>query len=268
MRRRGAKVGNQVAVTTQVSLGELLRLAFPAGIAAPLPELRERSVSWVVMAGTGIQPAAGDFLLCGTPPSRRDLSSWAQRGVAGVAIPAGSTQNNADLAVVVLPPGASLRDIQQQALELIVNRQSYLIERGALVSETLMARALEGGGLDGLTRAMYDLTGKTVVVQDKRLQPLAQAVAPSMSHVWPEVLNALSSMSQLPEGLRDRRQAAAVAGWRDQSLPGGLMRLVCPIVSKGMARGYLSVVGGTGDIDALDQLVVEYGAAASPLEMA
>ena len=51
-----------MAVTTQVSLGELLRLAFPAGIPAPLPDLRERSVSWVVMAGTGVQPAAGDFL--------------------------------------------------------------------------------------------------------------------------------------------------------------------------------------------------------------
>jgi purine catabolism regulator len=221
------------------------------------------------MAAAGIQPAPGDFLLCGVAPSRRDLAAWAAHNVAGVAVPAGSVAPaNLDLPVVVLPANASLRDIQQQALELIVNRQSYLVERGALVSQTLMARALEGGGLDGLTRAMADLTGKTVVVQDKRLQPLAQAIAGSMSQVWPEVLDALSSMSQLPEGLRDRRQAAAVAGWRDQSLPGGLMRLVCPIVSKGMARGYLSVVGATGDIDALDQLVVEYGAAACALEMA
>ncbi len=221
------------------------------------------------MAGAGLAPDADDFVLCGTAPSRRDLASWAQRGVAGVAVPAGSTAaSTADLAVMLLPADASLRDIQQQALELIVNRQSYLVERGALVSQTLMTRSLEGGGLDGLARAMSDLTGKTVVVQDKRLRPLAQSVANSMSTVWPEVLDALSSMSQLPEGLRDRRQAAAVAGWRDQSLPGGLMRLVCPIVSKGMARGYLSVVGAAGDIDALDQLVVEYGAAACALEMA
>jgi purine catabolism regulator len=114
---------------------------------------------------------------------------------------------------------------------------------------------------------MLDLTGKTVVVQDKRLQPLAQAVAPGMSDVWPDALAALSLWSQLPEGLRDRKQAA-VGGWRDQSLPGGLMRLVCPIVAKGMARGYLSVVGSASDLDALDQLVVEHGAAACALEMA
>jgi PucR family transcriptional regulator, purine catabolism regulatory protein len=93
-------------------------------------------------------------------------------------------------------------------------------------------------------------------------------VASGMSQVWPEVIDALSSPSQLPEGLRDRRQAATLAGWRDQSLPGGLTRLVCPIVAKGMARGYLSVIGATGDLDALDQLVVEYGAAACALEMA
>ncbi len=221
------------------------------------------------MAGAGLTPAPGDFVLCGAAPSRRELAAWAQHGVVGLAVPLGAqTSPTNDLAVVTLPAGASLRDIQQQALELIVNRQSYLVERGALVAQTLMTRSLEGGGLDGLAHAMADLTGKTVVVQDKRLRPLAEAVAPSMSAVWGDVLDALCSMSQLPEGLRDRRQAAAVAGWRDQSLPGGLTRLVCPIVSKGMARGYLSVVGVAGDVDALDQLVVEYGAAACALEMA
>jgi len=173
-----------------------------------------------------------------------------------------------DLPIFELPSGASLRDIQQQALELIVNRQSYLIERGAMVSQTLTSRALEGAGLEGLTRAMADLTGKTVVVQDKRLRPLGEAVAPAMTPVWPAVLDAISSMSQLPDGLRDRRQAAALAGWRDQSLPGGLTRLVCPIISKGMARGYLSIIGAAGDVDALDELVVEHGAAACALEMA
>jgi purine catabolism regulator len=221
------------------------------------------------MSGAGLTPSAGDFLLCGTAPTRRELAAWAALGLAGVAVPAGTqVAATADLPIFELPAGASLRDIQQQALELIVNRQSYLIERGAMVSQTLTSRALEGAGLEGLARAMFDLTGKTVVVQDKRLRPLAQAIAANMNPVWPAVLDAISSMSQLPDGLRDRRQAAALAGWRDQSLPGGLTRLVCPIVSKGMARGYLSIIGAAGDIDALDELVVEHGAAACALEMA
>jgi PucR family transcriptional regulator, purine catabolism regulatory protein len=257
------------AATTEVSLSELLRLAFPRGTPGPSALFRDQVVKWVLMAGAGVKPAAGDFVLCGSAPTRRDLSAWAKAGAAGAAVPAGTNvPAGSAMPVIVLPSGASLRDIQQAALDLIVNRQSYLAERGALVAQTLTRRTLEGAGLDGLARAIHDLTGKTVVVQDKRLKPLAEAVAAGMSHVWPQVRDALSLPSQLPDGLRDRRQAAALAGWRDQSLPGGLMRLVCPIVAKGMARGYLSVIGPAGELDALDQLVVEYGAAACALEMA
>jgi purine catabolism regulator len=257
------------ASTTQVSLSELVRLAFPPGTPGPKGAHRDHVVRWVTMAGAGVVPAAGDFVLCGAAPSKRDLAAWAKQGVAGVAVPAGTVPPaNLDLPIIVLPENAALREIQRAALELIVNRQSYLAERGAAVAQTLTRQTLEGAGLEGLARSMFELTGKTVVVQDKRLKPLAQAVATGMSPVWPEVLDALSAPSQLPEGLRDRRQAATLAGWRDQSLPGGLTRLVCPIVAKGMARGYLSVIGSTGDLDALDQIVVEYGAAACALEMA
>ena len=252
----------------QVSVGELVRLAFPAGTPRPAAPFRERAVKWVIMAASGVSPESGDFMLCGASPSKKDLASWAAKGVAGVAVPAGlPPPPGTDVPVIILPEGASIRDLQRAALELIVNRQSYLVERGARVYQTLARHSVEGAGLDGLARAMFELTGKTVVVQDKRLKPLAQAVAPGMNQVWSEVFEALSLWSQLPEGLRDRRQAA-VGGWRDQSLPGGLMRLVCPIVAKGMARGYLSVVGVTGELDALDQLVVEHGAAACALEMA
>ena len=255
--------------TSQVSLGELVRLAFPPGMPRAAAAHRDRPVAWVVMAGPGMDPQAGDFVLCGASPGRRELAAWAEKAVAGAAILAGSpVPAGVDLPVISLPEGTSLRDIQQAALELIVNRQMYLVERGARVYQTLAQYSLEGAGLDGLTRAMFDLTGKTVVVQDKRLKPLAQTIAPGMTHVWPDVVDALRLWSQLPEGLRDRRQAAAVGGWRDQSLPGGVMRLVCPIVARGMARGYLSIVGGAGELDTLDQLVVEHGAAVCALEMA
>ena len=257
------------SATSQVSLAELVRLAFPPGTPRPAPAFRDRVVKWVVMAGTGVTPEAGDFILCGAMPLKKELTAWAERDVAGVAIPAGSAAPaGIGVPVIVLPEGASLRDLQQAALELIVNRQSYLIERGARIYQTLARLSVEGSGLEGLARAISEQTGKTVVVQDKRLRPLAQAVAPGVTDTWPDVLEALNSPSQLPEGLRDRRQAAAMGGWRDQSLPGGLMRLVCPIVVKNMARGYLSIVGAAGELDALDQLVVEHGAAACALEMA
>jgi purine catabolism regulator len=92
-------------------------------------------------------------------------------------------------------------------------------------------------------------------------------IAPGLNEIWPQALEALSSWSQLPEEMRDRRQAA-VGGWHVQALQGGLARLVCPIVAKGMARGYLSIIGSAGELDTLDQLVAEHGAAACALEMA
>lgn len=250
---------------TRVSLGDLVRLAFPPGTPLPPPPQRDRAVKWVVMAGAGVIPEAGDVVLCSNSPTPAELEAWAGRGVAGIALSCGLPMPcNASLPVVLLPANASFRAIQQSALELIVNRQSYLMERGTLIYQSLTRYAVEGGGLDAMAQAMFELTGKTVVLQDKRLKPLAQVIAPGLSQVW---LEALAGLSQLPDDLRDRRQAA-VGGWRVQALAGGLTRLVCPIVAKGMARGYLSIVGSAGELDTLDQLVVEHGAAACALEMA
>ncbi len=257
------------AADSQVLLAELIRLTFPRGTALPSPAARDREVRWVVMAGSGVAPHAGDFVLCAHRPSRKELNAWAERGVVGVAVAGdGDAAAKVDLPVVALPEEVSLRDVQQAALELIVNRQSYLVGRGAQIYQALARLSLEGAGLLGLAQAMAEQTSQTVLVQDKRLIPLAEAVSPALAPVWPEVSETLRSWSHLPESLRDRRQAAAGGGWRDQSLPNGLVRLICPIVAKGMARGYLSIVGYQGELDALDQLVVEHGAAACALEMA
>jgi purine catabolism regulator len=253
----------------QVSLGELIRLAFPPGGGRSTAAMREQAVHWVLMAGAGVVPQAGDFLLCGNAPTKKELSAWGELGIAGAAFPAGTAlPNNAAFPIIILPEGASLRAIQQSALELIVNRQSYLAERGAHISQTLARQSLEDTGLPGLTQAMYDLGGQTVLVQDKRLTPLAHTVAPALAARWPELLDLLSAPNRLPENLRDRRQGATMGVWRDPSLPDGLARLVAPLVSKGMARGYLSIVGLNDELDVLDQLVAEYGAAACALEMA
>jgi len=254
---------------SDVSLGELARLAFPRGTALPPPSVRERKVRWVVMAGSGIDPAPGDLVLCSDMPTRAKLATWEQGGVIAIAVSGGAKGSAKDsVPVIGLPADASLRNIQQSALEFIVNRQSYLINRGVEIYQTLARLSVEGAGLQSLAKAMSELSGQTILVQDKRLQPLAEAVAPALAAAWPEALAALGSWSQLPDSLRDRRQAAAMGGWRDQTLPNGLSRLVCPIIAKGMARGYLSVIGKAGELDALDQLVVEHGAAACALEMA
>lgn len=254
--------------TTELSLGELARLAFPRGTGVPTGAARDRKVRWVIMAGGGVMPEAGDLVLCAELPGRKELAAWVNAGVSGLAVlGAAKPTGKEPLPILALPSEASLRDIQQAALELIVNRQAYLMSRGGQMYQTLARLTVEGAGLAELARAMSDLSGQSVLVQDKRLIPLAEAVTPAMAGGWAEALSAFTNWSQLPDALRDRRQAA-VGGWLDQSLPNGLSRLVCPIVAKGMARGYLSVIGRQGELDALDQLVVEHGAAACALEMA
>ena len=64
-----------VDTTNDISLSEFLRLALPVGTQRPEVLGREQLVKWVVMAGAGVAPAAGDFVLCGTPPTRKDLSA-------------------------------------------------------------------------------------------------------------------------------------------------------------------------------------------------
>jgi len=263
-----------VAAGSTISLGELVRLILPRGSAVPSGVGRDRPVRWVVMAGAGVVPQADDFVLCGGAPTKRDLNHWAEVGVSAVATQAASTPAHSELPVIKLPVDASLRDIQRAALELIVNRQSYLVTRGAQIYQTLSRLLLEGVGLSDLAHAMSvahamsEQTGKSVLIQDKRLKPLAEAVTPGLSHVWPDVLNSLSLLSSLPESLRRDRRQAALGGSREQSLAGGLVRLVSPIVSKGMARGFVTIIGLAGELDALDGLVVENGAQACALEMA
>ncbi len=259
---------NFMAAQTQISLGELARLTFPPDTRLPDEPYRDRIVQWVVMAGPGVVPRAGDCALCGVPPTAAELREWADQEVAAVVLAeAGAVRAKSPVPIFRLPAGASLRDLQQAALQVIVNRQAYLIDRGARLYRDLSRLSLEGAGLAGLTQAMHEQSGKTILLQDKRLRPLAEAVAPDLTSDWPALKERLGIWSQLPESLRDRRQAA-VGDWREQSLPGGELRLVCPVVVTGVARGYLSIIGSPGELDALDHLIVEHGAAACALEMA
>lgn len=255
--------------STQVLLGELIRLVFPAGVARPPAAFREQPVEWVILAGTGVTPKAGDFVLCGHLPTKKDLTAWGELGIAGAAVPANTPlPPNLPYPVLQLPDQVALRDVQQAAAEFIVNRQAYLAERGAEISQMMARYALEDTGLSGLTQAMFELTGKSVLVQDKRLATLAFTIAPTLTGGWAEVEDWLGSWNRLPEGLRDRRQAATTVVLRDHALPLGLARIVAPIVAKGMARGYLSIISPPDDLDVLDQLVAEFGSAACALEMA
>jgi purine catabolism regulator len=121
-----------------------------------------------------------------------------------------------------------------------------------------------------LINAMARLTNKSVIVQDKRLRVLYSTVQPQFVGYWEDVELFLRKVDNLPVDFQDRHRVSE----NDQivlmqSLPTpGLARLVSPIITKDIGRGYLSIVGRDNDLDDVDLLVAEHGAAACALEMA
>ena len=121
-------------------------------------------------------------------------------------------------------------------------------------------------GLEQLARALAQYSGKAVLMQDKRLQYLAQVPASELTN-WADILDALQLASYLPPELHDRKQSFQVVEPIVQSFE-TCARLVMPIVTRKVARGYVSLVAREAQFDALDRVVVKQGALVAAMEMA
>ena len=266
-------------VSAPVTLGELIRLALPSNAEfIGTDEQRARIVKWAVVA-TAL-PSVFDFeaddvvLLPADEDVPPLISHLAQAGTAAVItighVPDDAlvAARSAGLPVVILPIGTTVRTVHQAVLTLITNRQMQTAQKAAQVRGQLEQLVAEGAGLESIVWAMADQTRKGVIVQDKRLLPIATWSHPTLGAVWNDIVHSLTDPDRLPKGWTDRKR---VANWRSielQVLPGGLSRLITPIVVKNVARGYLSLIGVAEELDALDTLVAEQGAEACALEMA
>ena len=180
-----------------------------------------------------------------------------------------------DFPVLVLPENTALRTVQRVITSLLLDRQTQTTERGMELYRQLSQMSLEARGLQAMAEMMCTVTGKIVVIQDKRLDIRAMAVPAGNgdANVGVDVnlvREALGQRDNLPAVLRNRKAAArARQSYWQQLLPiENVGRLLAPIVSGDRARGYVSVVGRAGDLDLLDSLTAEHGAAACALEMA
>jgi purine catabolism regulator len=269
--------------TAPVALSELLRLAFPGGSEfIGTPEQRSRVVQWANVINLPLHDESeveeDDLVLLPVDAAETDLlaaiAALAQAEVAAVAhigpLPESVVKaaGHSKLPLILLPNNTSLRQMHQAALTLITNRQAQMTQRAAQVRQQLEQLVAEGAGLEAIVWAMADLTRKGVIMQDKRLIPVATWTHPTLAQVWNDVLQALGNPDLLPKGWNDRKFAAAQRRIEHQALPGGLARFVTPVVVKGMARGYVSLVGIAEELDELDSLVAEQGAEACALEMA
>jgi len=270
---------------TPILLPQITRLALPIGtkIRPANAESRNREVKWAIVVGVPLRREAmveqGDLVFCAV---RSDEPQWVEAidqliasGAAAVAMnlqPPAAMLKKADAAnvpIVVLPEGSNLREAHRATLTLISNRDAHLSQITAKAYHSLVKLSAESQGLDAIAKAMADLTGHYVVVQDKRLAPVASHEPENLSDKWKKTVAEISDLDSLPAGWADRKQVAAHSLTEEQqSLKSGYSRLVMPIVVGRLARGYVSIIAPDEDeLDALDALVIEQGAAACGLEM-
>jgi len=255
-----------------LSFRKLLRLAYSepaywlAGDAQADPP-----VEWI--SASLEQTQAGDVLLLPAEAlTSETLQRARQAGVAAVLVVGedfkGVEPLAIDLPAAVVSGQGDLRSIQRNLQTILINQRAALMERGVRIHTQLAQLAAQGEGLEGLVRVMADISGRGVVVQDKRLGVLAHQPSSTLAGIWEDVLGLIQARELLPEALRDRKLAGGQNQIVFQEMPGGLARLLVAINVAEVARGYLSLVGAAGELDALDQLVIEQGVLVCAIEMA
>jgi purine catabolism regulator len=234
------------------------------------------SIAWIVRDGKDARP--GDLLLVSGSDGGSSLAGVFEAGRASAVGVIGRLPDPIRIPTglpcfrIPADDGAHLQDavrpVHQQFLRALLAQKSMLLERGAHIQTRLTQIAARGEGLAGLAAAMRELTQHGILVQDKRLAPLASSPGTALRSVWEDLLPKLEEFSILPEGLRDRRQAGESPTVTTEALPGGLERVIAPIVVGDVARGYLSAIALAGELDQTDRLVVEQGALVCAIEMA
>ncbi len=256
-----------------ISLKDLLRLALPSPVTWLAGECYgERLVRWVATCTDELHE--GDLLLVESANLDSQLILQAQQraAVAIVVIGGAEIRDPLDVAeLAILVTGEMEGDIyaiQRQMLVVLINQRSALIERGARIHAQLSQLEAEGKGLEGLVKAMSEISGRGILIQDKRGWVLAQHPSSTLLSIWKNILEQLGDLAGLPDYLVDRRQAGSSGTVITQQIMGGLERLIAPVIVGEMARGYLSLVGLEGEIDDLDYLVIEQGCFVCAIEMA
>ena len=275
---------------SKVTIDDVLRLVLPLDTLVVGGDHAGRYADWVtiltelthfqnqVRAGdivilpAALQEQSDPAALAGSLPVIAGLSAAALMTFRPVSDKVAKIAADHDLPILIVMDDTTLREVHQGIAGLLVSRQKQIAERGLQLYRKLTEMSREGQSLAAMTDVMSRLTGKTVAVQDKRLEIIALTMPPSSSVSQASIRVALSQRDSLPKLLRNRKAAANTPqSYWQQLLPIGdqrMARLISPIISGDRARGYVSVVGRPDALDMLDMLTAQYGAAACALEMA
>jgi purine catabolism regulator len=254
------------------SLKTLIRLAAlkPVRYLTGAGQAAETVVYWIVTDLETGRP--GDVLLIPAARAAKNLlAKMKAKEMVGLLLHGSGFQAgwavSAGFPILEVPAEPDLDETHRLLLTVLIDQQARMMEMRSRISAQLDRLVADGEGYPGLVRAIAELSGRGVVVQDKRLNILSATPSPTLLEVWETLGTELQEFGQLPEVLRDRKQVGKSPVFLHQALPGDLMRLVTPINVGGVARGYLSLVGQDGDLDDLDQVIADQGALAVAVQM-
>lgn len=265
-----------------ITVQELIALALPREIRvlAGHGELN-RTVNWVTAVSTADDsrnPAPGDLVILLPSQKVNWATQWTRLGRVGIAAiaivgepPTALVElaTQAGMPLLSLPRSTDVRLIERTALAHVLGRSAAIEERTAQLYQQLTTLSAENAGWESMATLIGQSTGKTVLIQDKRLDILAGWFTPDLSAQRKTIETWMTAAGKLPEALRDRRHAAQTLGGLQQDLEiDSLSRLVAPIIAKGIARGFLSLVAEVDAWSTFDRRAAETCAAACALEMA
>ncbi|MFQ5615583.1 MAG: PucR family transcriptional regulator [Anaerolineales bacterium] len=255
------------------SLSTLLRLIAPGEViwlVGNETEAADTLVNWITLdpdAASGGEV----YLLQAADLTPVGVDAAQKRGVVAIVALGKASYparfRDARIPIASLPTKDDLHATHRNLLTILVNRGAYLMEQGNEIHARLTQLSAEGAGLQGMVSAMAEISGQGVLMQDKRMDILATSVPPELESDWEAVHAQVRDRESLPEVLRDRKVAGKQSELLNQNLEGGLARLVTSINVGGMARGYLSIVGKAGELNALTRVVAEQGAVVCAVEM-
>jgi PucR family transcriptional regulator, purine catabolism regulatory protein len=273
----------------RVTIEDVRKLALPLGTKVVSGDgLLQRTVAWTTVISPDETTASKtlqteELILVAQRENKTggtsdvEIIRWAYDNQASAVVMSDTPSSTAlmeanayGIPVLTLPPNTRVRVVEKQIVSLLVDRKGQIELRGTQIYRQLTQISSRNEGMPELISAMARLTNKAVVVQDKRLQILYSSVQPQFVAYWDDIEGFLKKVDNLPVELQDRLKVTEVENpVLMQSLPTpGLARLVSPIITKDIGRGYLSIVGRDTDLDDIDALVAEHGAAACALEMA
>ncbi|MHB8625152.1 MAG: PucR family transcriptional regulator [Aggregatilineales bacterium] len=204
------------------------------------------------------------------------VAELADADVAGIGVIGAIDDRAADIAdihaipLLNLPINAVLRQIERDVVRALADPNAPVEQRGQQIHEQLLQLFTENRGMAALAGAIADATGKTVIVQDKRLDTLVAVGSIRDSAQWPALERELAREDLLPAIFRDRAEVAKQAPAPTViDLPEyGIQRLIAPIVANRLGRGFFSLLSEFGTFDTLDSQFTRHGVAVCALEMA